>query len=45
MCLTRMKDSQAPACVDVCPTGVMKFGTRDELLKQAETKIVNDAKI
>ena len=44
MCSTRMKDSQAPACVDVCPTGVMKFGTRDELLKQAETKIATDAK-
>lgn len=39
MCGTRMAKGEAPACVAVCPTGVMKFGERDTLLVQAKKTI------
>jgi formate dehydrogenase iron-sulfur subunit len=44
MCSTRLEQGEAPACVSVCPTGVMKFGERDELLKEAKGTIAGDKK-
>lgn len=42
MCSTRMEKGEAPACVAVCPTGVMQFGERDPLLVQAKNAIAKD---
>lgn len=42
MCSTRMAEGEAPACVAVCPTGVMTFGDRDTLLQQAKDRIAKD---
>lgn len=39
MCSTRLTQGEAPACVAVCPTGVMKFGDRQVLLQEAKTTI------
>lgn len=41
MCSTRVTRGEAPACVSVCPTNVMKFGKIDDLLEEAR-KIVAD---
>ncbi|MCK4871091.1 MAG: 4Fe-4S dicluster domain-containing protein [Phycisphaerales bacterium] len=36
----RFAETQAtPACMKVCPTGALKFGDRDELLKEAQERI------
>ncbi|GHT45980.1 (4Fe-4S)-binding protein [Planctomycetales bacterium] len=42
MCSSRVKEGQVPACVNVCPTQVMKFGERDELLQEAKELIANE---
>jgi formate dehydrogenase iron-sulfur subunit len=39
LCSTRVAKGEAPACVAVCPTGVMKFGDRQELLQEAHQLI------
>lgn len=39
MCSTRIAQGGSPACVTVCPTGVMKFGERDTLLTEAKSTI------
>jgi formate dehydrogenase iron-sulfur subunit len=44
MCYGRLKDGKSPACVSVCPEGVMKFGERDELLKEAKEIIASDSR-
>ncbi|MDR0522760.1 MAG: 4Fe-4S dicluster domain-containing protein [Planctomycetaceae bacterium] len=44
MCSSRVNQNEAPACVSVCPTGVMKFGDHDELLKEAKEIIAADKK-
>jgi formate dehydrogenase iron-sulfur subunit len=44
MCSTRLDRGDAPACVSVCPTGVMKFGEQDELLKEAKAIIASDSR-
>jgi formate dehydrogenase iron-sulfur subunit len=36
MCLDRIKSGDAPSCVSVCPTNVMKFGDREKLLEEAK---------
>jgi formate dehydrogenase iron-sulfur subunit len=36
MCGNRIAKGQQPACVSVCPTNVMKFGDRDDLLAEAK---------
>lgn len=38
----RMGEGKGPACVDVCPTGALVFGTRDELLEQAHARITDN---
>ena len=39
MCYDRIKDNKRPGCVESCPTGALKFGRRDELLKIARERI------
>ena len=42
MCSSRIEKGDAPACVTVCPTDVMKFGEYDDLLKEAKNILAND---
>jgi formate dehydrogenase iron-sulfur subunit len=44
MCYGRLKDGKSPACVSVCPEGVMKFGERESLLREAKETIANDSR-
>ncbi|WP_031515970.1 4Fe-4S dicluster domain-containing protein [Desulfofalx alkaliphila] len=44
MCFGRIEKGEAPACVGVCPTNVMTFGDRDELLALARKTIESDDK-
>jgi len=36
MCSARVENGDAPACVAVCPTDVMKYGEYDDLLQEAK---------
>jgi formate dehydrogenase iron-sulfur subunit len=38
-CADRQKKGLKPACVEVCPSGALTFGRRDELLEAAKTRI------
>ncbi|MBI2987741.1 MAG: 4Fe-4S dicluster domain-containing protein [Deltaproteobacteria bacterium] len=38
-CAERQKQGKLPACAEVCPTGALKFGKREELLEIARTRI------
>jgi formate dehydrogenase beta subunit len=38
----RMGGGEGPACVDICPTGALVFGTRNELLEDAHARIANN---
>ncbi|MCL2304761.1 MAG: 4Fe-4S dicluster domain-containing protein [Planctomycetaceae bacterium] len=44
MCSGRVATGEAPACVTVCPTNVMKFGDSDKLLEEAKEIIANNPK-
>lgn len=39
MCFQRLEAGQKPACVEACPAGALRFGTRDALLAQAHAQI------
>ena len=39
MCYPRIKEGQAPACADACPTGAITFGAREDLLAVARERI------
>jgi len=39
MCYSRIVEGKAPGCADVCPTGAITFGRRDELIKVARERI------
>ena len=39
MCDHRLVEGLEPACTDVCPTGAVIFGRRDELLAEAKQRI------
>lgn len=39
MCSSRLENGEAPACVSVCPTGVMQLDDRDKLVARAEQLI------
>jgi len=39
MCPDRVKAGQQTACAEICPTGATKFGERDDLIKEAESRI------
>ena len=38
-CSDRMADGKVPACIKVCPTGTMFFGSLDAVSKEAEKRI------
>lgn len=38
-CSERIKAGATPACIKVCPTNVMQFGDRDEVLREAERRL------
>ncbi len=38
-CIGRQREGKAPACASNCPSGALKFGTRDALLKEAHARI------
>ncbi len=38
-CAERQKAGRAPACTEVCPSGALLFGKRDELLEVAKKRI------
>lgn len=38
-CLDRIEQNKLPACVEACPEGALKFGQRDELLREAHNLI------
>jgi formate dehydrogenase iron-sulfur subunit len=39
MCSSRIENGQIPACTETCPTGAIRFGDREELLKVAHAKL------
>jgi formate dehydrogenase iron-sulfur subunit len=39
MCYDRVKQGKETACAEACPYGATIFGTRDELLEEAHTRI------
>jgi formate dehydrogenase beta subunit len=38
-CTDRITNGELPACADACPTGAIKFGTRDELLAEGKARV------
>lgn len=38
-CIDRIKEGRSPACVQTCQPGALKFGDRDELLKEAKERV------
>lgn len=39
MCVDRVSVSLEPACVKACPTGAIKYGTREDLISYGEEKV------
>lgn len=39
LCVQRLEQGQAPACTAACPSGALKFGQRDDLLKEAHGRL------
>jgi len=39
MCFDRIREGKRPACVEVCPSGALTFGSREELLSEAHRRI------
>ncbi len=44
MCAARQAQGQPPVCVEACPTGASIVGWRDEILEEAQRRVLNDAK-
>ena len=44
MCSRRVENGDAPACVTVCPTNVMKFGNHEDLLREAKDILAKDSR-
>ncbi len=38
-CIDRQRAGEGPACASNCPSGALKFGTREELLQEAHARI------
>jgi formate dehydrogenase iron-sulfur subunit len=45
MCIDRVENGLLPACVKVCPTGTMNFGSRDEMLALARKRLAEVKKL
>ncbi|EEA00321.1 formate dehydrogenase, beta subunit [Burkholderia sp. H160] len=41
LCSDRVAVGQEPACVKTCPTGAIMFGTKEDMILQAEDRIVD----
>ncbi len=39
MCAERLAEGRQTACAEACPTGATKFGDRDELIREAQSRI------
>lgn len=39
MCRHRLAEGKEPACTEVCPRGAVTFGTREELLREAQRRL------
>jgi formate dehydrogenase iron-sulfur subunit len=39
MCMARLVEGKAPACVETCPAGALQFGKRTELLAEARKRV------
>ncbi|MPZ88926.1 MAG: formate dehydrogenase subunit beta [Nitriliruptorales bacterium] len=39
LCVDRVSNGLTPACVKACPTGSIKFGTKDEMVTYGEEKV------
>jgi formate dehydrogenase iron-sulfur subunit len=44
MCAARQAQGQPPACVEACPVGASIAGWRDEILEEAQGRILGDSK-
>jgi len=42
MCFERLQEGEQPACVEECPEEAMMFGTRRELIEEANKRIYNN---
>jgi formate dehydrogenase iron-sulfur subunit len=42
MCYGKIKKGELPACADACPAGAITFGKREDLLKLARQKIMDN---
>ena len=43
-CKDRVADGEQPACAAACPTGAIKFGKRDELVKEGKERVATLSK-
>jgi Fe-S-cluster-containing dehydrogenase component len=41
-CTSRIDAGQIPACAEACPVGALTFGTRDQILEEAHSRIDRD---
>lgn len=41
LCVDRVSVGQEPACVKTCPTGAIHFGTKQDMIRHAEHRIVD----
>lgn len=41
LCVDRVNVGQEPACVKTCPTGAIRFGSKEEMLHYAETRVAD----
>lgn len=44
MCVERQAKGEVPACVEACPVQASEFGDRDELIKVAQRRLLDDPK-
>jgi formate dehydrogenase iron-sulfur subunit len=44
MCAERQARGEVPACVEACPTGATIVGAREEILEEAQRRILGDSK-